>query len=141
MWHGAAQHIAWLGERVWSVHAHALRVRKSCPECRVTCPEYCLSLLLCFLCPPATALFPTYLSSCRYSRVTSSDACRLLPGTLESSLPFHLCLPCSPLSSLVCLSSFQPRSSLRECLLCFSPSHHHYYALHPSRPRVTWHAR
>ena len=53
----------------------------------------------------------------------------LLPGTLESSLPFRQCLPCSPLSSLVSCSS------LAVCCagVCFLPSRcrsrsYHYYA-------------
>ena len=87
---------------------YALRVCKSCPECGVTCPEYCLSLLLCFLCPPATALFLLVWRLASRCSCVSSDllrqscslrTCRLVCRCSRATLAFRR-LHCS----LACLS-------------------------------------
>ena len=100
-------------------------MRKSCPQCNVTCPEYCLSLLLWFLCPPATALFLRVWSLASRCSSVSSDL-------LRQSCSLRTCRLVSRCSRVTL--AFQ---RLR-CSLARFPFRLHYYALHCSRPRVAW---
>ena len=103
-WHGMAKREGGVCAR-----PYALRMRKSCPECGVTCPEYCLSLLLCFLCPPATALFLRVWSLASRCCCVSSALLRLPCSYVSGVLP--LVAPVSPLISCDSLVPYVPAVS------------------------------